>query len=135
MANGAADQDGVRMTLRILVVDDSADFRHTAGELLALRGFEVSYAADGDAALAAASASCPDGVLMDINLPGRDGVTVAADVAAACPTATIVLTSADVDHLSDATVRGCGARAFVAKVDLVGADLRHLFGPVRRAGT
>ena len=71
---------------RILIVDDSRRFRELAAELLAAQGFEVfEDVADGEQALAAVVGECPDGILLDINLPGLDGFTVASSMAASCP--------------------------------------------------
>jgi len=112
----------------ILIVDDSPQFRAMAAELLAERGFEVlGTVGDGEQALAAAGRRCPDGILLDVNLPGRDGFAVAASLAAACPTARIVLTSADFAQLPDGLLRSCAAAAFVAKEELAAADLPGLF--------
>ena len=116
------------MANRILIVDDSPGFRAVAAELLAERGFDVlAPAGDGEQALAAVEHGCPDGILLDINLPGRDGFAVAALLAAVCPAARIVLTSADFARLTDAMLKGCAAAAFVAKEDFATADLGHLF--------
>ena len=51
--------------------------------------------------------------MIDINLPGRDGFAVAASLAAVCPRARIVLTSANVAHVSAELLRECAAIAFV----------------------
>jgi CheY-like chemotaxis protein len=119
-----------QVTSRILIVDDSQHFRRTAGKLLTARGFElVAAAADGEAALAAAARACPDGILLDINLPGRDGFAVATSLAAACPAARIVLTSSDVDDVPGEELAACGAVAFVPKIKLASADLQRLFTP------
>jgi DNA-binding NarL/FixJ family response regulator len=116
------------VTGRILIVDDSESFRSTAGVLLAARGFELlEPAPDGEAALAAVSGDCPDGILLDINLPGQDGFAVAAAIAAAYPAVRIVLTSSDTEHVSGALLKMCGATAFVPKTDLAAADLDTLF--------
>ncbi len=113
---------------RILIVDDSPRFRALAAELLAARGFEVlQEAADGEQALAAVAGGCPDGILLDLNLPGPDGFAVAASLALACAAARIVLTSADVDRIPAEVMRSCPAVAFVAKQELAAADLRTLF--------
>jgi len=112
---------------RILIVDDSPHFRAMAAELLAARGFELAGGAvDGEQALAAVAGECPDGILLDINLPGPDGFTVAAALAASCPGARIVLTSADADQVSAEVLKACAATAFVPKQELAVADLRAL---------
>ena len=126
---GAAAYQAVWVVIRILVVDDNKHFRRHVSELFMLRGLEVTdAAADGKAALAAVVCACPDGVLLDINLPGRDGYSVAASLAAICPAATIVLTSSDVDQVPTAVLLECGATAFIPKTDLATVDLRWLFG-------
>ena len=115
------------MASKILIVDDSESFRVAAAGLLAERGFEVlATAANGEEALAAAADGCPDGILLDLNLPGPDGFAVATSLAAACPKAKIVLTSVEVDHVPDAMLRACGAGAFVRKQDLAVTDIGAL---------
>jgi CheY-like chemotaxis protein len=116
------------VTRRILIVDDSESFRSTASVLLAARGFElVESVPDGEAALAAVAGDCPDGILLDINLPGQDGFAVAAAIAATYPAVRIVLTSSDTEHVSGALLSTCGATAFVPKTELATADLEALF--------
>ncbi len=116
------------MVSQILIVDDSPHFRAMAAELLAARDFEVLEAvADGEQALAAVARGCPDGILLDVNLPGPDGFAVAALLADACPRARIVLTSADLDQVPAPLLRDSPAVAFVPKHDLPAADLRTLF--------
>ncbi len=116
------------MVNRILIVDDSPQFRAVAAELLATRGFEVLAATeDGEQALAAAAEGCPDGILLDINLPGPDGFAVAASLAAACPSARIVLTSAEAAHVPAWILKTSTAIAFVPKQELAVTDLRALF--------
>ncbi len=117
------------MALRILIVDDSRKFRDAAAELLAELGFEVlAAAADMDQALAAVADGRPDGILLDVNLPGQDGFAVAASLAAACPAARIVLTSAELDRVPAKVLQTCAAVAFVPKHELAVADLGALFG-------
>jgi CheY-like chemotaxis protein len=116
------------VTSRILVVDDSPHFCATAAVLLAARGYEVlQSAADGEQALAAVAGECPDGILLDINLPGSDGFAVAARLAAACSTARIVLTSAEVGEVPAQVLKACAAIAFVPKQELAVADLSTFF--------
>jgi putative two-component system response regulator len=113
---------------RILIVDDSPGFIVAVAELLAERGFEVLRpAADGEQALRAIAGRCPDGILLDINLPGPDGFAVAASLAATCPRARIVLTSAEVDQVPDRLLKTSTAVAFVPKQELAVTDLTALF--------
>jgi CheY-like chemotaxis protein len=121
------------MAIRILVVDDDTGFLDLAAELLAERGFEVlGKAMDAAQALAATTREHPDGILLDINMPGRDGFATAAALSQACPSARIVLTSADVRQVAAEILRRCSAYAFVPKEELATIDLADLF---RRSGT
>ena len=61
----------------VLVVDDEPKIVQIAREYLERAGFAVVSAADGNAALAAARASRPDLVVLDLGLPGMDGLDVA----------------------------------------------------------
>jgi DNA-binding NarL/FixJ family response regulator len=129
MVREPAAYQGVWVPIRILVVDDSQQFQRRVRELLMLRGFDiVATVTDGEEALAAVVRSCPDGVLLDINLPGRDGYAVASSLSSACPVARIVLTSSDVDGVPTAILVECGATAFVPKTELGSVDLLRLFG-------
>jgi CheY-like chemotaxis protein len=113
---------------RILVVDDSPHFRAAAARLLAIRGLELfALAADGEEALAATTGTPPDGVLLDINLPGMDGLEVATVLTARWPTTPIILMSSETDGVDNAELARSGARAFIAKTELATADLDRLF--------
>jgi PAS domain S-box-containing protein len=61
---------------RILVVDDNRDSVESLGMLLRLFGNDVRTVQDGRLALEAAAAYCPDVILLDIGLPGLDGLEV-----------------------------------------------------------
>jgi DNA-binding NarL/FixJ family response regulator len=81
---------GGPMTIRVLLVDDDPLVR--AGLRLMLRSAPdidvVGEAADGAAAITAAAELVPDVVLMDIRMPGTDGVTATAAITAAAAQAT-----------------------------------------------
>jgi DNA-binding NarL/FixJ family response regulator len=116
------------VAIRILVVDDSPHFRTTVAELLAMRGFELlEQASDGEQAVAVAARTSPDGVLLDVDLPGPDGFAVAELLAAACPTARIVLTSAALDYFPADAMKDSAAIAFLPKHELAVTDLKALF--------
>jgi two-component system, OmpR family, KDP operon response regulator KdpE len=61
---------------RILVVDDEPQIRKALGVNLRARGYEVDLAASGEEALTLAAANHPDLILLDIGLPGIDGIEV-----------------------------------------------------------
>jgi signal transduction histidine kinase len=63
-------------TGRVLVVDDTEANRVLLQEILELEGYQVLNAADGAAALQAISREQPDLVLLDVNMPGLDGLEV-----------------------------------------------------------
>jgi DNA-binding response OmpR family regulator len=63
--------------LTVLVVDDNKDAADSLALFLQLAGFRVRTAYDGTAGLRAAEADPPDCVVLDINMPRADGLTVA----------------------------------------------------------
>jgi two-component system chemotaxis response regulator CheY len=62
--------------MRILAADDSPSMREMVRMSLGSAGFEVTSAADGDEALRLAAATAFDLVLLDVNMPVRDGFDV-----------------------------------------------------------
>ncbi len=103
--------------LRILIVDDQALVR--AGFRLILEAQErvevVGEAADGDAAVAAVSELTPDVVLMDIRMPGLDGIAATAAITA-LPDAprVLILTTFDLNSYVYEALRA-GASGFLLK--------------------
>jgi two-component system response regulator MtrA len=61
---------------RILVIEDDQSIAEIVGILLRAEGFEVSYCADGNQAIDAFQVVNPDLVLLDLMLPGKDGVEI-----------------------------------------------------------
>jgi DNA-binding NtrC family response regulator len=60
--------------LRVALVDDEELFRETLAKLLRRRGIEVATAADGEAGVALVRAMAPDVVVLDLRMPGIDGI-------------------------------------------------------------
>ena len=118
----------------MLVVDDNPAFREAVSELLRAQGLDVAgHAGDEDETLSAVQRLRPSGVLLDLQLPGRDGFHVANRLAALDRPPTVLLTSSDSDAANQSLAHDCGAVAFVPKADLAGADLRSYFSPGYRA--
>jgi two-component system, OmpR family, response regulator MprA len=60
----------------ILVVDDDAPIRRMLGRTLGSAGYDVGFAVDGGDALAAIERSVPDLIILDVAMPGLDGIAV-----------------------------------------------------------
>jgi DNA-binding NarL/FixJ family response regulator len=113
----------------VVIVDDHAHFRRSVRSLLEALGFAVvGEAADGDEALRQVALTAAEVVLLDVQLPGRDGFAVAAELdRLPVPPAVVMISSRDAAvyaaDLATARVRG-----FVAKGELSGASLARLLG-------
>jgi DNA-binding NarL/FixJ family response regulator len=115
-----------RVPKRVLIVDDHQPFRAVARELLESAGYIVSgEAADAAEALAAVSADAPDAVLLDVQLPDRDGFTVASALTAADGPAVVLISSREADDYG-LRVTACGARGFIPKSKLSAATFAAL---------
>jgi two-component system, NarL family, invasion response regulator UvrY len=81
--------------IRVLTVDDQAVFRGIAREVVdATPGFEIAgEAGSGEEALTAVEDLAPQLVLLDVRMPGMDGVQVARRLAASHPETVVVLVS------------------------------------------
>jgi pilus assembly protein CpaE len=120
-------------SIRVLVVDDIAETRDHIAKLLS---FEpdmelVGAAAGGAEALDVATQVQPDVVLMDVNMPGMDGIETSERLARTAPEAAIVMMSVqnEADYLRRAML--AGAREFLVKP----FTSDELFGSVRQVAT
>lgn len=115
------------MRPKVLIVDDHADFRASARALLEAEGFDVvGEAADGEQAVGEVERLRPDVVLLDIQLPGADGFTVADRLASAGSVAAVVLISSREAAAYGPRAEAAAARGFIAKRDLSGEALAAL---------
>jgi len=111
----------------VLIVDDHRRFRASARALLESEGFEVvGEASDGESALREAAMLRPGLVLLDIQLPGRDGFSVAEQLASdpSAP-AVILISSRDVEAYGD-RVELAPVLGFVPKNALSGEAIERL---------
>jgi DNA-binding NarL/FixJ family response regulator len=116
--------------VRVLVVDDQERFRRVMRAVVKeTPGFEVVGAAvSGEASLVAAAELVPDLVLMDVQLPGIDGIEASRRLTATKGGPMVVLLSTyDVDELDPS---GCGAAAYLAKADFGPDRLLHIWREV-----
>ena len=109
--------DSPQRRVRVVIVDDDALVR--AALRLVLEGDSgvtvLGEGADGRSGYDAARSLRPDVVLMDLHMPGTDGVWATAQIAADCPdTKVLVLTAFDTDAMVAAALRA-GATGFLLK--------------------
>jgi CheY-like chemotaxis protein len=110
--------------VRILVVDDFAEWRHYVLEKLREEcSFEVvGVVADGFEAVLEAEEMQPDLVLLDIGLPGLDGIEAARHIRKVAPDSKIIFLSQENDPDLARAALSVGAHGYVIKSD-VGRDL------------
>jgi two-component system, OmpR family, response regulator MprA len=81
---------------RVLVVDDDPPLRRMLERTMVAEGFDVNVAGDGGAALVAAERSAPDVIVLDVAMPGLDGLAVCRRLRAkGLPTPILMLTARD----------------------------------------
>lgn len=124
-----AHWDDCRVRPTVLIVDDHAEFRQSAGTLLEAEGFAViAEAADGDEAIAAVERVRPQIVLLDVQLPGMDGFAVAERLAAGRDPPVVVLISSREAGAYGQRLQAAAARGFIPKRELSGSALAALVG-------
>jgi DNA-binding NarL/FixJ family response regulator len=106
------------MTPRVLIVDDHPLTRDALATLLGARGFEVcGTASDGAEAVVEAQRLRPDVVLLDLSMPGLDGLTALPLVREAVPECeVVVLTASGTEANLLAAIRG-GAAGYLLKTE------------------
>ena len=101
--------------LKILIVDDEASIRRTLEAIFKDEGFDVATAADGDSALKAIEESPPNVVLLDIWMPGRDGLEVLTEIKATHPAVHVIMISGHASIATAITATRYGAADFIEK--------------------
>ena len=112
-----ADAETDPALIRVVIVDDHPVVRRGLRSLLeTLPGIEVAgEAADGEAAVREVQLTRPDAVLMDVQMPGMDGIQATRPIGVCCPdVAVLVLTMLD-DDATVFTAMQAGARGYLLK--------------------
>jgi len=118
-----------RATVGVLTVDDQDVFRDAARDVIAATpGFEpLAEVASGEEAIDAVRRVLPDLVLLDLRMPGMDGIETARHLTALGTGAVLVLISVEGPNGLAAAVLSCGAAALVRKQDFRPSLLRSLW--------
>ena len=111
----------------VLIVDDHAVFRAAAARMLGAAGFAVvGEAATGAEAIAAVAERSPEVVLLDVQLPDRDGISVAEHLSVQPTPPCVVLISGRDPAVYGERLARAPARGFIPKSRLSGARLAEL---------
>jgi DNA-binding response OmpR family regulator len=118
---------------RVLVVDDDATIADAVAARLRSEGFEVVTAADGPGALAAAEDGKPDLVVLDVMLPGFDGLEVCRRLRAVSDVPVLMLT-ARAEETDLLVGLGVGADDYLGKPFSMRELVARVHALLRRAG-
>jgi two-component system, OmpR family, KDP operon response regulator KdpE len=102
------------MGARVLVVDDEPSIVRVVAANLRARGYEALTAASGEAALTLIKTQQPDCIVLDLRLPGVDGLEVLRRLRTWATTPVVILTAVDDQH-HNATALDLGADDYVTK--------------------
>jgi DNA-binding NarL/FixJ family response regulator len=117
------------MAVRVLVVDDDSLFRESIARALSDRSYDVIGEARSAAeARDGVSRLRPDAILLDVNLPDGDGISLARELVSGDGGLRVLLTSSDSAAAPGRLVRRSGATGFVAKDELLAGDLSRYLG-------
>ena len=116
------------MNEQILIVDDQIDVRRSVGDVLADEGYQVTLFEDGAAALRFLSQKNAQLVLLDIWLPGTDGIKVLTQIRAQYPKLPVVMMSGHANIQMAMNAIKLGAQDFLEKP----LDLDQIVNTVRR---
>lgn len=105
--------------MTVLIVDDCEPMRRLIKSLISGVADAIVECGSGGAAYAAYEAHRPDWVLMDIQLPGLDGIAATGQIRAAFPDARILIVSTYGDEPLRAAARTAGACGYVLKENLL----------------
>lgn len=106
------------MAVRVMVVDDTDHVRTMLAEMLELDGFEVvARAANGEEAVRLAGDTDPDVIVMDLKMPGVDGLQATRLIKEGRPDQPIILYTAYLDPVVEAEAKQVGVTLCLGKID------------------
>ena len=115
--------------LRLLLVDDEQEFVETLAERLKMRDLDSSIARNGEEALSAVEQEEPDVIVLDLKMPGIDGIEVLRRVKEAYPNVEVVILTGHGSKKDEEAARRLGAFDYVKKP----ADLDTLVSRIKNA--
>lgn len=121
----------IRGVMKLLIVDDNAATRSLIREFVSPLASEITETADGTDAVAAYVRVCPDYVIMDLMMPGLDGIAATQRLVAHDPRAEVLIVSQFDSREAREKCHRAGARKYFTKDDL--SALRRFLIAAREA--
>ena len=101
--------------IRVLLVDDEVDFAASLKKVLGRRGLNVTLAADGLTALPLIAREHFDVVVLDIKMPGMDGIQVMSEIKRFSPDIPVILLTGHYSSSKEEDTLKAGAYAYLLK--------------------
>ena len=106
------------MGVKVMVVDDTEHVRTMLAEMLTLDGFDVvAQSASGDEAIATIADADPHVVVMDLKMPGIDGLETTRRIKESRPTQAVILYTAYLDATIEREAKQVGVTLCLGKID------------------
>jgi two-component system OmpR family response regulator len=121
--------------VRVLVVDDEPSIVDAVATALGYAGFTVTVADSGEAALAAVAVSVPEVIVLDIMMPGMDGVSVCRTLRARGVDSSVLFLTARDDVADKVTGLGAGGDDYVVKPFALAEVVARVQAMARRRGS
>jgi len=117
-------------SLKVLYVDDEEDFVRTMAERMEMRDLGGDVALSGEAALAMLEGEVPDVMVLDLRMPGLDGLEVLRRVKARYPAVAVIVMTGRGSEQDEEEAKRLGAFAYLTKP----VDISQLIDAIRAAG-
>jgi DNA-binding NarL/FixJ family response regulator len=104
--------------MKVLIVEDNPKMRRMLSDFIGHKFVEIYECADGEEAFAFYQKHHPDWVLMDWQMPNKDGITATREIMAEFPAAKICLVTSFADDFLRSEALEAGAKGFVLKRNL-----------------
>lgn len=122
--------DSSAQSLKVLLVDDEEDFVRTMAERMEMRDLGSEVALGGEQALQMIEGEIPDVMVLDLRMPGIDGMEVLRRVKNTYPQVEVIIMTGHGSDVDEEEARRLGAFDYLRKP----VDINHLMETVRRAG-
>jgi len=123
---------------KVLIVDDEPYIRRFLSTLLIHKGYDVTLAEDGQKGLDRFLQERPAAIVLDLRMPGMDGLTVLRQVRSLNPVQPVIILTCGTTEETEQQVRALGVREFVEKesaVLLLDAALKRVLVSSTLSGT